>query len=60
MRTELVSGFSKDKETPSDPYLKSFVTFIFIESTEEGKRRTVHLPCMNCIRNTGRSGSLSR
>jgi len=60
MRTELVSGFSKDKEALSDRYLRSFVTFVFTESTEEGKRRTVQLPSKNCIRNTQRSGSLSR
>jgi hypothetical protein len=59
MRTELVC-FSKDKEAHSDRYLRSFVTFIFINSTEEGKRRKVHLPCKNCIRNIKRSGYLSR
>jgi len=60
MCTELVSGFSKDKEALSYRYLRSFLTFIFRDSTEEGKRRTGHLPCKNCIRNIWRSGSLSR
>jgi hypothetical protein len=37
MRTELVSGFSKNKEALSDLYSISFVRFIFRESTAEGK-----------------------